>query len=1355
MENAAGMIGMGAGVTRLMILVAVVALSGLAAAAQTDVQPNLVIDPSIWKPHEDGGHPPSIGQEASVQASGVPAMRLLYRNEAPYWGNIVRPVQVPAAGRAIYLRFYKHGSAKNAALYLWLLEPDGDRWMQQVMVDGKPFGDLRSGWYEVEAPVGKFSYEGTGNGERGMVKADRLLIGLNYGDTDVSFADMRFVLAGETPGVSPAVLPPPTPVDGERGRIAILAENFVERRPETEGPFGVTRPLTEEEERGSPSAADPALLAELATRAGYGVTVLSASALSSPGYLSTSNFDVLVIPSAPYYPLEAAPAIRQFLSSGGSLFSTGGYAFDKPSVRAAGGWHTVSQALTAAQMDAETKPVYLNHRFGIPSDGSGPGEGQIPLFDPMNPLKGAAYAESAVSWIPRVRLDGPFEGWAASALVGSNDPVFPKPYARRIPLLMAYDSLGRRAGALGAVVHNFAGPYKGSSWAAFGVTNRDLFSRSGALSMEFEHILDLLTRQVYMHTLRTDLFQYRKGEAVTVSVMCANLGDEPARMFLDFEVRTQDGLPVQKLDPVEVEVPAGFQERVQVLWRVPDATAESLYVVHCSMTSEGIMDEMGTGFLVEDRALMTSAFPVKFEGNYFGRAEEKRFLIGTNQTGAIFSSAYEDPLVWDEDLRSMRDHGLTVMRVLHFSPYVVSETGEPRATPMDLNVDKLPRWLERKLDALVQLTAKHGIVLMLTLHDWMPLDLTEEELQAQRKFAALVAGRYSDCPHVMYDIQNEPAVELKREKQDFALWNVFLREKYGSNEALRQAWGQDLGSESLGSVTLERGEERWNNVRSVDYDLFRVWLLNRWNQANAEGVREAAAAPVTVGFIQHPTWADQLMGTEHLDYTNKHYYGPKEALAHEIKLIDRRWEGKSFSMGEFGSLVDHNARISGLTREVTDWEWYVQAPATVMALGGSHALNWCWKEMPDNVFPWGINTPNDSVPRETLLAFRAFGLMAGMFRPEYVPPEVYLLAPDYVRMGYGAEAAHAAIYRAIDALVAQRVEFGIINEKSLDGLPEGVKVLLMPVPFTMADATFQKLQGFVEGGGVLYVSGDISLDEFRRRSRIQRLTQLFGVDFMREMTPPLAVQMDENDFMVPSIQVKQSTAEPFPILPMWQHSLGEGTAIFNAYPTELQREPVREYGQVLDVAGIERLPVKPEGGSLQVMRTRGAEGDEFYFLTNRGDDPVTAELPAETALTLQPGDKAVVVYRSGQVTAVLARGAIKLQGREWAVSEAACAFVSLDGKPLAESGTVGAHLLRTGEIKLNNFPVAEAAVWIGNVRNGEWQTLGTRKPQETSGLLILPAENAIRFSMMLVGAQDALEAAGQTVARLLTFAAGE
>ena len=217
------------------------------------------------------------------------------------------------------------------------------------------------------------------------------------------------------------------------------------------------------------AASSPEYLASALKDSGYKVRFVTGDDLCDQELMRKDNFDVLILPYGASYPAMGRDALVSYLKGGGNFLSLGGYAFDNLLIRSDGEWKPLPK-------DSD---IRINTRKGEARDSLGLDPDQIGVFDPSYPLKRVSYIEAAPDQFifeGEFRIEGKFEGYAASSMAGSNSPVFPQRYGRWIPLLYARDAYGRLRGSAGAVVHNYAGPYAGSSWAHFGVTNHDLFA---------------------------------------------------------------------------------------------------------------------------------------------------------------------------------------------------------------------------------------------------------------------------------------------------------------------------------------------------------------------------------------------------------------------------------------------------------------------------------------------------------------------------------------------------------------------------------------------------------------------------------------------------------------------------------------------------------------------------------------------------------------------------------------------------------------------------------------------------------------------------------------------------------------
>jgi len=596
-----------------------------------------------WKENPDGGHAPAI-EIVHTEAGGA-ALRLRYRDTAPHWGNIRHALRIPAAATGIAFRVRVASAAPGAAFHVWLFEKDNDGYIVRVRPGGKELEDAGRSWHEVFLAFAEFRFQPRGNRKRAFLTIDHMLFGCNFGDLDVTVADIRLV--GRTIRAAPL---PRTPqlefARGERGAVGILAESLFEKRP---------------------SHSSPQRLANLLRNAGFGVTFLRAGDVCAPEVLVPEKLDVLVVPCAPCYPNTGRDALVRYLKSGGAFFSIGGYAFDDLLTFTNKGWDPTGPTVTAAEMDRarKTRPL-INTRFGEPGDTVRFEPWQIGVFDPSFELHRVAevraYPGQFVlpdNWRAPIRPSG----FAAVALIGSNSPVFPSAYARRLTIVRAVDRFGRNRGPVLSLVHNFAGPYARASWAFIGVENLDLFDgRFPALDKAFVKLTDRLCHPVFLHGLATDLACYRNGESVNITVKVRAADRRRGNLRVRCEIA---GRSIG-----EADAPRAEDGTVSFSWR-PDAFHRDFYPVRCVLLAgETALDEMRTGFSIRDPDALRSGPEIRLRDNYFELNRIPTFLAGTNQTGMMWFSAYENPLVWENDFRRMRDYGINLLRILHFSPFV-------------------------------------------------------------------------------------------------------------------------------------------------------------------------------------------------------------------------------------------------------------------------------------------------------------------------------------------------------------------------------------------------------------------------------------------------------------------------------------------------------------------------------------------------------------------------------------------------------------------------------------------------------------------------------------------------------------
>lgn len=1291
-----------------------------------------------WMSNPDGG---LVEISAERLPDGRPAMRLRFDHEDHQWGNAARAVTLPAHTTGIEIEVVVHEALPQAYLSIWLFEADGDAYLAFFTHDGKRLCDVGKGRRSGFVPISAFRFEPRGNGNKEPTTINKMLVGLGAGRAEVSVARLAFRTIERSVRMPESRTQSLKIERGPKGSAAILNDRFQPR----------------------PGDSNPETTAAALREHGWGVTFLKSGDAADESILTRSNFDLLILPYGSRYPYAAYDSIRSYLKTGGCFLSTGGYAFDEPCAPdETGTLVPIDSTLTAEDLGAPEQGLKrLNTRFGKPGDTLGLAADQIGVFDPAYPLENVVVIQSAPEQNvlpPDVRAFFPAEGYSACSMLGSNNPVFPEKWGRHIPLIDCVDPHGRHRGSAGAIAHNYAGPYAGSSWAFFGVTNTDLFAEHGPLLRYLSTVADAVTARVFLHSLSTEFQCYRDGEHVSISCRAANLGSRAFSGSVVFTVIGRDGRPVYASDAAAVSLAAG-QTSVLSAGFVLRQRASDLYRVSAELRSEDrLVDATETGFAAYKTESDRRGLDLSYSDNYFRSGDRPTLLSGTNVTGAMLYSANENPLVWDRDLALMSDSGVNVLRLLHFSPLLSDKPAYGSTRPIDLAVDSLPPKLERQLDALVQLCRRHGIVLLLSIHDWMPVELTDEELAAQRRFAELIAARYRGTRDVMIDIQNEPRVELPKESGADApehirrLWNEFLRSKYGSDDALKFAWSHSPPEAALGLVPYRAGSDAWGDVRTLDADEFRNVLVNRWVSANREGAKTGDSDTlVTVGYLQEYSALNKLMCVGDLDFANMHSYSTVERLLTDLKLFDRRFEGRSVSLGEFGARNNHDQRVNSLDVTDQDIDRYLLAGHYTFGLGGSLIANWCWKDMDDVVFPWGIVHSCGGPSKDILKAYRNQSLLFRQVRPVYRSPAVFLAVPISMMLGGRSGAAVGMLYRHVEALCAANADFGVIDDRSLHLLPDSARLVIYPIPFAIPEAAYDRLRRFVEDGGTLCVSGDVSYDALRRRTRTDRLEELCGVRFVSENYP------DTNwpDESTRCIEVEPTTAvqrEP----DVFVRRAGLGTVWYSPAPLfsadGFSRFLFSEALEDLGASGTAQVERIDAGGNLPVhaFRIPEVDGALTLILINPTDSGCVVRIlePGrnKVEIGLGPGETGLARWNAvGELTEAEFSGSLVVGGCA-VKGRGRFALVSCDGLEIGRSSRLLVIPFGDGEIDLR--PITGGApltLQTGEAVRGAWRVLS----ESTS--TVVRASGAGAYDIAIAAPRERLAELGAFVASELTL----
>lgn len=660
----------------------------------------------------------------------------------------------------------------------------------------------------------------------------------------------------------------------------------------------------------------------------------------------------------------------------------------------------------------------INTRHGDPRDGLVVSPFQIGVFDADHPLRRAVRLQSAAPFLGQWECAATeFTGWAASGVLQEN--------ARWQPLVNAQDRFGRLRGAAGALMQHHHGPFAGSSWAFFGVDNRDLTEAAGFSDHVLLPLLRHLRRGVSIQRFQSSLACYRRTESLGAELILRHQGPDTFAGSVDFDVEQvpfegQRGGVVWNQRQT-VRLGPGESREVTLRWPAPKL-AEGLYRIIARLKADqpGLVDEAETGFVVWDGRTFPRKLNFRFADNYFWLGGKPTFLCGTDTWANWFRSpSQSDPLFWWRQWEKCRDFGVRLPENLQWTPphYQFSERD----------------W--RQLDAAIYLAQEAGVVYMAGLLIGQDVAVDDATLQQQEKFVGEFARRYRDADGLIHYLN---------------------------------------GDYQLRPKTPEQRDLRW-----------QVEQTARWNARLAAAIRAADPNhPLTSEYYQRPSGGlDLRLTLDALTVANIGYFDqPDQDLARfpaVFKLTDMRFYGKSLSVGEFGVKThpawERERGGSGYHIRRTEAQQnalFTLIPHYTFGLGGSKAQNWCWRDDDDRVFPWGVVHACDDVERDALRVYRAASLLLGRLEPVWRKPEVLLVVSDSSRLQAGGAKAWRAAFTAADTLIHLRTDFAVASDLKLpDGLLAGVKSVFLPGALNVPEAAEAALKRFAQRGGAVYRSG--------------------------------------------------------------------------------------------------------------------------------------------------------------------------------------------------------------------------------------------------------------------------------------------
>jgi beta-galactosidase len=535
--------------------------------------------------------------------------------------------------------------------------------------------------------------------------------------------------------------------------------------------------------------------------------------------------------------------------------------------------------------------------------------------------------------------------------------------------------------------------------------------------------------------------------------------------------------------------------------------------------------------------------------------------------------------------------------------------------------------------------------------------------QAARRVARFLAERYGAHPRLRgWHVHNEYGT-VDHGPHSAAAFRRWLRKRYGSLEALNDAWYTAFWSQRYDDweeiLPPRTTQYLANPAHAVDFKRFcSDEMLTACVEQRDEIRTAGSTAPVTTNFMQ-PTWdhLNQWDWSEQLDLASVDHYldttGP-DGEAHVAYGADltRSWGGGPWLLMEQSA----SGIRDGARQSFKDPDRMLRNSLGYVARGSQGALFFQWRASAGGSETWhSAMVPHVGPESRTFEGVVELGSLLGRLQEITEPPhdgpvveaDVAILWDANGRwslqtphlpnddLDYTTEvrATHRALWRA-----------GVAVDFVRPGADAArYRVLFVPTLMAVDSGTVEWLTRYVEAGGHLVVGRFTGIADEHQRvvsgGYPGRLRDLLGVRVTehRPLDPAETQQLSDGSTVdqwtermdPPRAEVLATyTQGSLAGLPaVTRHPVGDGSA------TYVSARMVQESWDAFVAARLAEHgvgPVVPEavGTGLEAIRRRGAAGT-YLFLLHHGDRPVRIAGPGHDLVTDAPTEPGIVVPVGG------------------------------------------------------------------------------------------------------------------------------
>lgn len=631
----------------------------------------------------------------------------------------------------------------------------------------------------------------------------------------------------------------------------------------------------------------------------------------------------------------------------------------------------------------------------------------------------------------------------------------------------------------------------------------------------------------------------------------------------------------------------------------PFITSSALYKIEVTATNDDvIIAKKETGFLVisqeEIAGELTAFHPMYIDetvsGDYCLKDGKITAILGTTHfVTDVYRECFYSMNAWlcEKELALLEADGFNVLRSGNWvhTPAFYREDGSISTRGI------------RALQSYFLLAARHGFTVQFALgtvllNQWDRSRSPIHDEDMRQKCMTLIRSfieNFKDYPNVTLDIVNEPSYSIKGawspgrpsyEAGELTRYREWLKEKYGTIEALRKAWGETSivlkGFEDVAMPDLDlfsrglcRTEQRKNHMPLTDFFTFAREEFSGWTAEIRNIAKEIAPDMlVTMGrdeTLRIPLQQDEVL-SGNIDMVCWHQWNYNSNILNEYLL--NRVRGKICVAQEMG-MYRFDDIISG--KRHTDTETAATLNKKLLYANGNF-VQW---QAHDDPFMYELSenslgiyradmTPTPGATSTRALVRAERNMQHLMYGREYDKTTILSVYNMSYYYSVDNSLAHQGIKNHICAL------YNHMHEQA-DFLPEHLftaknasaigspKLIILPSMQMLSPDVWEELLTYVKAGTVLLINGCIDKEEhFLDNAKIKVLDSSYTT---RKLLNFEKIKIQDNEYVL-DFRPVVGHADVTNLLNCGQigsvstnriveYMVGQGTILYCPYPVEL------------------------------------------------------------------------------------------------------------------------------------------------------------------------------------------------------------